>query len=189
MSFNKEQQYAFKIHSTLLDEIKRAVQSSIENEIKKRQNCICSDNNNCQCISKFLGRNFDPNQINSRSQSQKRNFKELDLKIAEIYKNNNNNYLNNLDIFDFTSYFSLTRHLLQINPKNGWENIYDLDEMTKDLSFGGCLNNIRNIRNNFYGHLTNYLIEYENFERIIDIFNKVTENLPTLDVKFKDQTR
>jgi hypothetical protein len=82
MSLNKEKQYTFKIHCSLLNEIKRAVQFSIENEIKKRENCICSDNNVCKCISKYLEKNFDPNQINSISKSLKRNLKDLDLKMV-----------------------------------------------------------------------------------------------------------
>ena len=61
--------------------------------------------------------------------------------------------------------------------------------MTQDLSFGGCLNNIRNIRNNFYGHLTNYLIEFKDYVRIIDIFDKVIQNLPNLEENFKDQIK
>ena len=190
MLLNKEE-YIPIIHKTLLNQIKKALQYSIENEIKKRENCICSSNDKlCFCISKFFEKNFDPSQINSRSQSQKRNLKELDLIIDDYLKYNNKNYPNDLNEFDITSYVCLSRHLLQINPKNGnWIHLDDLDQMTNDLSFGGCINNIRLIRNKYYGHLSKYSIEFEDYDKIMKIFDKIIDNLPNLDDKKKTEIK
>ena len=101
---------------------------SIEKEIKTRVDCQCT--NECQCISTFLENNFNENEINSRAKdSRKRNnFKDLDSLISDYFHKNQNNYPNNLDLFDFTSLFSFTRNLLNINPKDGWQDIQDLNE-------------------------------------------------------------
>ena len=71
---------------------------------------------------------------------------------------NNHLYTNSLDDFDSKDSICISENL-QINPSNGWKNISNLDKRANYLSFASCLNNIRNIRNTFYGHLSSYLIE------------------------------
>jgi hypothetical protein len=102
-----------------------------------------------------------------------------------------NGYPNNLNDLDFTASICICRNLLQIHPNysKGWENIDNLDDMIKDLSYGGCLNNIRNIRNKFYGHLSSYLIKFEDYEKSLKIFDLIIDNLPNLDASFKQQIK
>ena len=159
--------------------MKRVVQLSIEKEIKTRVDCQCT--NECQCVSTFLGEKFNKNEIDLRTKSKKRNnLKDLDSFISDYFHKNQNNYPNNLDVFDFTSLVCITRNLLNINPVKGWEDIEDLNEMKNDLTFGRCLNNVRNIRNFFYGHLSSYEIKSDDFEKIIQLFYEIIDRLPKI---------
>ena len=184
--FSDQNIYAIKIHYVLLNEIKKVVQTSIENEIINRQNCKCQKDN-CKCISAFFENNFNQKE---ESQDSKKKFylKDIDSMIKEYFLNHQN-YPNCLDKIDFTAIVSLSRNLLKINPKNGWISVHNLDEMSKDFSFGGCLNNVRNIRNLFYGHLNAYGIKCEDFDKIIKIFHEIVDRLPNLDKELIKKTK
>ena len=177
-AYNENNRRAYKIHFILFNVFNKLIRKSIENKIKQQQNCSCSNspinNNKCQCIFQFLSSAPTP--------------------LYKPYKNHLkkliSNKVNSLESLDLTACISLSRNLLSIDPLslNGtWKNIENLNEMLNDLSFDGCLNNLRNIRNKYYGHLTEYEIDQLDYDKILNIFKQIVINFPGLEDTYRQE--
>jgi hypothetical protein len=130
---------------------------SVENQI-----CKCTDIPTCNCIQSFLNDHFDAKGTLKPNHANKNDYKNIENKLKEFLQKNKNLFPTDLEIFDLTDIKCIGRNLLKLNPVYGqWPNYDDLKAMTDeskggaltDDSIGCCLNFIRNIRNNFYGHL------------------------------------
>ena len=117
VNYSKLNVQTFKIHFILWNEMKKCVQYSIENEIKK--NCQCQPINNCKCIYVLMETNFNQAEIEKRANSKKKNYLEdLDSTMSKYFNDNNKTYPNDLSLLDFTGLICFSRNLLKINPNN-----------------------------------------------------------------------
>jgi tetratricopeptide (TPR) repeat protein len=148
MLITKENEHAFKIHKILLDIGSEVIQLSIEHKIKENEP-----------ISDFLRR-----QHNNMNRPFLRDLKRT---LDDFLRNNSNEYPDNLKIFDISSKITIAQNLLNsLSPR---ANEIEMD----NLNFDKCLNNLRVIRNKFYGHLKKYeIIEIE--------YNEILEYLKIL---------
>jgi hypothetical protein len=153
-----ENKFAFKIHRTLLDVGSEVIQLAIEHKIKENGP-----------IPDFFREHH--NNMNSPF------LKDVKITLENYVRNNSNQYPNNLDIFDISSKIAIARNLL--NSTNNHRNEIEMG----NLNFDKCLNNLRVIRNKFYGHLTNYQINETEYNEIKSqlkipntVFTKVTSN-------------
>jgi len=169
-----ENKNAFKIHKTLIDSANKVIQLAIEHKIQNQQRQRVS-------ISEFLRRSHQ--RLNHRIQTNNTvpfYVKELEEKIRESCSSNNQNqYPTSLENFDITIKISIARNLL-LNRAT-WRDTIDMN----NLDFNKCLNNIRIIRNNFYGHLKKYEISEADYNLTLDNLKKIIEKL----VESFDQSR
>ena len=180
MALSEENKLSFKIHFILLNKIRRVIKLSLENEIHLIKKCK-NQSVSCKCMYAFFDENFNKQKIVSRK--NKRNYSDIDLTVSDYLVKHNQIYPNNFDLFDLTLLIFLARNILNKQPKNGWIEISDLDLMS--TNFPDCLNTLRNIRNKYHGHLNDYIIESIDYEKMINIFNKIVENMPNLDKQIK----
>jgi hypothetical protein len=142
-----ENKFAFKIHKTLLDVGSEVIQLAIEHKIKETEP-----------IPAFFGRHIRENNMNSRF------LKDVKITLENYVRNNSNQYPNSLEIFDITSNVAIAQNLLNSANDPIWlRKVIAMD----NLNFVKCLNNLRIIRNEFYGHLTCYQINESKYNEIL----------------------
>ena len=100
---------------------------------------------------------------------------------TDKYRNSNGNqYPSNLDIYDISAIYclskSLNNHNPQFKPRLGWKNDYAYYH-TNDDSIAACIDNVHLIRNDFYGHLNVYSIAQNDFDELISKLKFLTEKL------------
>ena len=116
VNYTDQNKQTFKIHFILMNQMKKVIQCSIENEIKKK--CKCQPKKICRCIYDFFEANFKQTEIEKRANSNKKNYlQDLDSKMSKYFQDNQC-YPNDLSILDFTALICISRNLLKINPNN-----------------------------------------------------------------------
>jgi len=153
MVITKENKYAFKIHKTLLDIGNEVIQLSIEHKIKENEP-----------VSDFLRRQH--NNMNGPF------LRDLKRTLDDFLRNNSNEYPDNLKIFDISSKITIAQNLI-LNSSLTRTNEIEMD----NLNFSKCLNNLRVIRNKFYGHLKKYEIIETEYNEILEYLKILIKEL------------
>ena len=141
-----ENVFAFKIHKTLLDIANEVIRLSIEHKIKE-----------IEPIPDFFRRHH--NNLNNS------HLRDLKRTLDSFLRSNSNQYPDSLENFDISSKIAIARNLLNSANNPVWSS----NEIVMDyLNFDKCLNNLRVIRNKYYGHLTNYQIDETKYNEILE---------------------
>ena len=186
MEITQEQIFTFKINWILIETIKKGLQISIETKIKKDSNCKCSLNNfdECKCVSIYFENNINSTKI--KNEDKRNMLNKIRTRIEEkLVKNEQKNnhhqtYPNSLEIFDLTGLYTIAKNLLKlfvntnINKKD-FENIFDIKD--KHLSYPRSIELIQYLRSNYYAHLNEYKTKIENYNKFIDLFKRIINNL------------
>ena len=135
----------------------------VEREIKQR------DPNNRNCVKDFLAANFDPNIQNQKDslygfvQSLRNNYDD-----PILFPND----LTNLTVFDSSVCYAISKYLL--DKRNYFDDLKD-------------------IRNKWYGHLNRLEIEDANYDvvmnRLKQIINDFTQNAPDYQKELHDKIK
>ena len=175
MTLTIERIFTFKIHLILIDIIKRAIQISIEEEIRQKNDCKC-ESFVCDCVARYFERNFHT----AVQLQEKRNYlKEVRAKIDKL---KHEYFPNSLEIFDLTSLYSIAKNFLGIISDSDTLKIKELDDIQDEhITYPRSIDVIRNIRNIYYGHLDDYNTSSEKYERILSIFKQVLNKLNLKD--------
>jgi len=143
---SNENVFAFKIHKILLDVGSEVIQLSIEHKIKE-----------FEPIPDFFRRHH--NNMNNP------HLRDLKRTLDNFLRSNSNQYPDSLENFDISSKIAIARNLLNSTNNSLWSS----NEIEMDyLNFDKCLNNLRVIRNKYYGHLTNYQIDETKYNEILE---------------------
>jgi hypothetical protein len=143
---SNENVFAFKIHKILLDVGSEVIQLSIERKIKE-----------IEPIPDFFRRHH--NYMNNP------HLRDLKRTLDNFLRSNSNQYPDSLENFDISSKIAIARNFLNSTDNSLWSS----NEIVIDyLNFDKCLNNIRVIRNKYYGHLTNYQIDETKYNEILE---------------------
>jgi len=134
-----EVQLTYKFHRILIDVITEVVHIYVENKIAD----VFSETTEA-----FLKRNYDQKKFKASY------LKDARIKIEEFKRNNADRFPSNLKLFDLNATISLAQNLFP-----SFENLPIWGEKSMDLmksDEAGCLHNLRQMRNPFYGHITSY---------------------------------
>ena len=135
---SKEVQLAYKFHRILIDVITEVVHIYVENKIA---------DDFSETTEAFLKRNYNQNNFDPSY------LKDARIKIEEFKRNNANRFPSNLKLFDLNATIDLAQNLFPtFKNLSIWHTSMDL--MRRDEA--GCLHNLRQMRNQFYGHITSY---------------------------------
>ena len=136
---SKEVQLAYKFHRILIDVITEVVHIYVENKIA---------DDFSETTEAFLKRNFNKNNFDPSY------LKDARIKIEEFKRNNANRFPANLKLFDLNATIALAQNLFPAFKNLAIWGKKSIDLMKRDEA--GCLHNLRQIRNQFYGHVNFY---------------------------------
>ena len=139
---SKEVQLAYKFHRILIDVITEVVHIYVENKIA---------DDFSETTEAFLKRNYNQNNFDPSY------LKDARIKIEEFKRNNANRFPANLKLFDLNATIALAQNLFPTFKNLPIWGKKSIDLMKRDEA--GCLHNLRQIRNQFYGHVNFYQMQ------------------------------